>query len=117
VEHNIIFFGIHFRSASHLLWFEISMVLFGISILESFFCLLSKKDELAEKVYGMQKSIARFHGATALIAVFVTKFGTVNGDAYSVDCIWFNSLMVAIYLMFVFSVRKIRAKVYAQWKI
>jgi hypothetical protein len=40
-----------------------------------------------------------FHGFTAVSAVFVTKLGTVNGPVYSVDCIWFNGLMVLVYLI------------------
>lgn len=71
-----------FRNDSHRSWFYVTITVFILVSLGSF---ILRKGELAGSVAG------GFLGV-ALSAVVVYVFG-IETEAYSVDCIWYNSLL------------------------
>ncbi|KKR36716.1 MAG: hypothetical protein UW46_C0007G0022 [Candidatus Yanofskybacteria bacterium GW2011_GWF1_44_227] len=92
-----IFLGITFRSASHLIWFVQSMVILLVSMIYYARKIFTSSREI-ESFSGPTFYLTAFHGITILQAIVHTRLGRINGPIYSVDCIWFNSLMVLVYL-------------------
>jgi hypothetical protein len=87
--------GIHFRSVSHALWFMATM---GILLTATFFYMRSAWHGRAPNTAWV-KTYTLAHLVTAVIAVWLTSEGTVSTPGFSVDCIWFNSLMALLHLV------------------
>jgi hypothetical protein len=88
MDQPVEFLGIVFRSSQHMVWgVGTVLVTLVLIVLTTFF----KKP----KVFFFGGSFGYL--AVAISAVIVTKWGTVNGPTYSVDCIWFNLLICVIY--------------------
>jgi len=90
------FLGIVFRSQSHLGWFQFSMAVFGIGMI-TFGMVLLGCNSIRSMTRGFFPFMRIFHFTASILAVFMTRFGTMNGPIYSVNCIWFNFLMGTIY--------------------
>jgi hypothetical protein len=87
--------GISFRSVSHMHWFILSTgLLVGHVIIQLAVRFLRPGDGPFNPT-----PVLSLHGIVIISAVIKTHFGTVNGPAYSVDCIWFNALMTLIHLL------------------
>lgn len=87
LSENIVFFGINFRSGSHLLWFRMSMTILALTLLFMVFDIIFGDKKLIQTTMGILKHITNFHGGVAFCAVIATRFGKENGRIYSVDCI------------------------------
>jgi len=87
-----------FRNAGHMLWFYVSMIGFCVSIL----------------IYWMQKHNGHFlyvggwHLVASANATVVIVLLKQESNVFSVDCIWFNFLMFAIYMGLYFIVWRFR---------
>ncbi len=90
VEH----FGIVFRNASHFLWLLQSMFILVVTLIFAVDKALRKR----AISWGFWCA-GTFHGSTAIEALFITKAGTRVTRLYSPDCIWFNALMVGVYVL------------------
>lgn len=88
------FLGITFRSSYHVDWFIMTMTLFGASLLWSVICLLQRCYEGPVMIWFLLGIVSL---ATFMSAISQTKFGTINGPVWSVDCIWYNGLLAGIY--------------------
>jgi hypothetical protein len=81
-----------FRSQEHLKWFIMSMfVFFG-----SLYVLSIAHDDVP--VFFLFRFCTITYAVVSLFAFVVTEGGKINGDVFSVDCIWFNALMSSVYL-------------------
>ncbi len=81
-----------FRNASHQYWFLGSMIVFLMSLV---FCHFSKsKDHFGVFILS--------HAVTAISAFFKVLILKQSSPVYSVDCIWFNALMAAVYIGLLF---------------
>ena len=85
--------GITFRSAQHMHWFVLTCFLFVISTLGFF----TTRDNLLIRTLSWH-FLFYYHGFFAVASIVATEGGTINGVTWSVDCIWFNSLMAVMYL-------------------
>ena len=83
-----------FRSNEHLAWFVICVVEFVLAT-STCFCGLARGGTV-------MLPLASGHAWVSYRAAVVTKFGKVNGDGYSVDCIWFNALLSFTYVLLYF---------------
>lgn len=88
-------FGITFRSEHHLHWFIMTMMLFGASLLCAAICMWRK---LYMGPFAIWGSLSFISFSTFMSAIVETKLGMVNGPVWSVDCIWYNGLLTALYL-------------------
>ncbi|MBU4511845.1 hypothetical protein KKD19_01180 [Patescibacteria group bacterium] len=91
---KIVFWGIIFRSSSHMRWFQTTMIILALCIMVFLFYYLIK----GRGLYWTWFFGGSTHAWATFMAIIATKFGAVNGSAYSADCIWFNGLMVGIYI-------------------
>lgn len=88
------FLGITFRSANHMYWFRLNIIMLGACIIISAILVFLKVWSLAIPIliaFGTTSAL------TAITAIIVTRFGKENGPYYSKDCIWFNGLLAGIY--------------------
>ena len=102
---SVEFWGIVFRSTSHMHWFQASMVALAISFGWYLIILvISRKQSGFISLHTiLWIVILAYHTGVLLYVsiVMVTKLAMnepVNGQTCSIDCIWFNALMIAIYL-------------------
>jgi len=86
-------YGISFRSVQHFEWFTTTLQFFAASIFISVIS-ASLMPTVAQVLWG---ALLILHFVIAVAAVFVTKFGKVNGPTTSVDCVWFNGVVAAVY--------------------
>lgn len=98
---QVTFWGLSFRSASHMHWFQMSVVVFALSVLSLlvWFFFFRKSNDFLICPFVMWQLGFAIHVLQPPIALIVTRGGTVNGPIYSVDCIWFNALMACIYFL------------------
>ena len=103
---KIEFYGIVFRSVSHMAWFEVSTSLFCMSMA---WC-VTKAALTAKKITYTYLWIvlATIHAGVSIDAFFATKGGSINGDMYSIDCIWFNAFLCFSYITLYRSLKKAR---------
>lgn len=88
--------NIRFRDKHHEHWFLITMFALMISIVIDMTLWLTMR----ERSVSFPKSMMAMHAATGTTAFLRTKLqGKVESGAYSVDCIWFNYLMAALYFL------------------
>ncbi len=89
------FLGITFRNDDHMGWFIITMTILISTFIIGAVSIMWAKNYEAPRM--MWLAFGWFSALTSLDAVFETRFGTVNGYVYSVDCIWYNALLAGIY--------------------
>lgn len=70
------------RSRQHFMWFcySVMMMLFVLT-----------NPNVIPSAIGM-------HGLTMCMAICKTNWGRNNGPVYSIDCIWFNGLLLCVYI-------------------
>ena len=88
------FLGIVFRSELHMMWFELTV---GVLVLATIILcgfLFFKSYEFPIFIFG---SLGVAFLCVSITSVGMTRFGTVNGENWSVDCIWYNALLSVIY--------------------
>lgn len=88
------FLGITFRSSYHMQWFVMTMIIFGASWVLFGICLVCKCYGAPVIIWGILGIMSL---SASMGAITKTKWGTVNGPVYSVDCIWYNGLLMVIY--------------------
>src|SRR3989344_7554293 len=93
---EIRFLGVLFRSKYHFRHFIVSMVALGISLVAFF--TLGDGEEYFPLVFGYFVFALLFF-SLFLQATIETEWGDKNGEVWSKDCIWFNALMTAIYIL------------------
>jgi len=88
------FWGITFRSASHLAYFKLSVTVFLASIGWCF----------GKSIFSGRFAPTRFwnimgvaHSVVSLQAAVYTKMGQANDLVYSAECVWFNALAAFLY--------------------
>lgn len=89
--------GIKFRSSGHIVWFIMSCVIL-LLIVFIYFLTYKVEGQLSFR-YFPTGFVMVYHGSVFVTATFATRFGKINGLTYSVDCIWFNALMVAVHFL------------------
>jgi uncharacterized membrane protein YvlD (DUF360 family) len=91
------FWGVSFRSVMHMQWFQASVCVSMVCMLLLLLPLILKEDY--NPIYNIIPVgfFSSMHFTVFLSAVVLTKGGAVNGNIFSVDCIWFNALMAFIY--------------------
>ncbi|MDA2922669.1 hypothetical protein MYX07_05405 [Patescibacteria group bacterium AH-259-L07] len=99
----VVFWGIEFRNASHMVWFQMSMGFFALGILWFLVWRIipGLKARTADSLFSALAFwvyAAGSHGVASLGAIIETKGGTIITSMYSPDCIWFNALMAGIYI-------------------
>lgn len=87
---------IHFRNQSHLIWFILSMIFLVASIL--FFFLDKGKSQFVFFIF--------YHLGTLFSAFYVVIILKKPSLSFSVDCIWFNGTMAAVYYSLYFFASK-----------
>ncbi|MDA2935975.1 hypothetical protein MYX06_02050 [Patescibacteria group bacterium AH-259-L05] len=102
---SVVFWGIEFRSVTHMEWFQTSIEFFVTTIL--LFMLMGilvkigqAEPELLFIPVVFWVVLIFFHGLASFAAYIITKGGAINGPAWSVDCIWFNALVAGVYIVF-----------------
>lgn len=90
------FLGITFRSAQHQTWFLQSMAFLLGGLV--WFALAIKVRCLRPYRTVPWRILWQLHLIAAYFAHRFTKGGELNGDIFSRDCIWFNSLLGVMYL-------------------
>src|SRR3989338_5351198 len=88
-------FLFHFRNAGHERWFVMSMAMFVMSL---------SMNIIGRKIFKQSTRFVNMWMALYHFFVVAGSFLTVvvahrPSEIYSIDCIWFNSLMVAIYII------------------
>lgn len=78
----------NFRNLNHEVWFYLSMIQLIVCV-SLYFIFKFKLQFLFMIVY---------HTVTSIQATIITLFG-IKSSIYSVDCIWFNGIMVVIYVI------------------
>lgn len=113
----ISFLGVDFRSVQHLYWFEGTTLVLLAGLAATAFVLWSRAPADSRRVLGIfLVLVGGFHGAVSLEAarrawraVHVTHTDP-NGPLFSVDCIWFNALMAALYAATALVLRRLGAR-------
>ncbi len=93
------FWGLTFRSASHMHWFQLSVGGFIVSNVWFLLRCIFPREQKIFSFFIPWFCLFWWHVVTSVSAIAITKFGTVNGPRYSVDCIWFNALAAGIYFV------------------
>ena len=83
---------IHFRNANHEFWFYGSMTILIIAI--TIYSIFGFKEQFF--------SIAIGHFGMSVIAMVLVVVLKETSEVYSIDCVWFNGLMCAIYVTLFF---------------
>ena len=99
---SVEFSGIVFRSTSHMLWFILTVSIFIILVVVILILLKFKRHNkgfLLLSVYAFILS-GGLHLTGFIIALIKTKGGAINGPRTSVDCIWYNGVMLFVILIF-----------------
>ena len=91
------FWEITFRSAQHLGWFIKTLVVFTVTVGWFFVNSIFIRKSITPSLSWLLMVLV--HIVASLVSVVATRFGTVNGSEYSVDCIWFNALVALVYLI------------------
>lgn len=91
------FLGLSFRSSHHMHWFQCSMMFLGLSVIWFF---VTRSDDLHStivwKFLGVYHALAFVLAGIELLLNYL-KNQPIDGGVSSVDCIWFNAIMVFIY--------------------
>jgi hypothetical protein len=97
------FWGIVFRSGSHMCWFQMSMIMLAFGLTWCLIVLITAK-KLPNKVSAQDILLPfllfHIYTSTSAVLVIAGRFFMdmpINGRVYSTDCIWFNAIMVVIY--------------------
>lgn len=100
---EVVFWGIHFRSVYHMRWFQGSCAYFLFTILILIVSIILLRRYLNALILPITFWFLGIlgHCGMGLSAIFATEFGKINGDVMSVDCIWFNFLCGAIYIVMI----------------
>ena len=93
---EIWFLRVMFRSKYHFRHFIVSVVALGISLVAFF--VLGGGEEYFTLVF-IYSVFGLFFFSLFLQATIETEWGDKNGEVWSKDCIWFNALMTAIYIL------------------
>jgi hypothetical protein len=80
----------HFENESHERWFYISLSAFVISLILQIF----RKTRFPFVFL----SLAFSHCFTSISAFVIVVLMQIKSEAYSINCIWFNTVMVVIYI-------------------
>jgi hypothetical protein len=102
------FLGVIFRSQGHLNYFKLSGGFFVINII-MFFChkvLTLNKVGFEKLLLPLFRYFYLIHFAASVVALFVSKLGTDNGPKFSIDCVWYNFVLGAIYYVLYKSLNK-----------
>jgi len=97
--HNFFLQIFHFRNSSHEYWFYVTMFMFVIFSILSFV----KKDTVF--LYSLSFGFI----GVAISAVFVVCL-KIPSYVYSVDCIWYNSLLSLFYFIVILIIKKKRSR-------
>jgi hypothetical protein len=108
MEH-VVHWGITFRSSQHYIWFLIVLgvaatlgIVYCVTLLLRGTRALAARETLATMWSWAGQAFASVSGT----AILATKFGTENGPAYSVDCIWFNALVAVVFCTIAYLLRR-----------
>lgn len=111
MENRIRFWGINFRSESHLNHFKLSSKMLCFCLILPFLYFFGTKiiNEEFQQVFKIVGGsivlsfclmFAVFHGAGSIIAFKETHHGKISSVGnWSTNCIWFNGLLFAIYII------------------
>ena len=86
-----------FRNTEHLIWFIIT---FGLFLIFSIIAFIERKS------MPVLKSMAVTSFAVSISAIVVVLILDIKSNAYSVDCIWCNSLLGSLYLLVYYFAKK-----------
>ena len=92
------FFGLTFRSAGHVLWFVLSLTGLAVTTLVAVALALYRRvgDGGPSPIVVWQYPFWS-HFGVGVAAVILTRAGTRQYRSFSIDCIWWNALMTALY--------------------
>jgi len=109
------FMGISFRSHSHMYWFQGSMTFAIISAASLLWCLRTRPPRDTLRLVTIYWSLVlAFHVFASTTASWVAYEKAIilgkdpNGPLFSVDCIWFNAMMSALYIAMIVGLRKVQ---------
>lgn len=105
------FLWITFRSTSHMSWFFFTQALFWCAIVFAALQIVLTQSWSFKSLLG---GLATWEFIVSLTAIFVTKFGTINGPTYSIDCIWYNALMGTLYICLYFAATMLERRAYSR---
>lgn len=110
---TIEFWGIGFRSAIHLGWFQGTLIIFTATVVWFLANSIFLRKSITPSVSCVSwKFMALFHIIVSFQAIVFTKGGMDNSATSSVDCIWFNALVSFVYLVLWWSISKFFKKKY-----
>ncbi len=114
-EYPLYFWGIGFRSLSHLHWFQGSVFMLTASLIASAWCLKSRPSKEHHNLVVIFLILTGLFHALAFLTASVSAYKKTyvlhqdpNGPLFSVDCIWWNALLTVGYVGLVAVLRRVR---------